>query len=66
MYNLNVKEFAHRCIGAGSGFGRVIAELFAQNGARVALMGRDAANLEETKKRIGGKPEDVSHLSVSL
>ncbi|BDG74550.1 SDR family oxidoreductase [Roseomonas fluvialis] len=40
--------------GAGSGIGRAIAILFAQEGAKVALTGRRAAPLEETAAMIGG------------
>lgn len=40
--------------GAGSGIGRAIAILFAQEGARVALTGRRTAPLEETAAMIGG------------
>jgi NADP-dependent 3-hydroxy acid dehydrogenase YdfG len=40
--------------GAGSGIGRAIAILFAQEGAKVALTGRRTAPLEETAAMIGG------------
>ena len=40
--------------GAGSGIGRAIAILFAQEGAKVALTGRRSAPLEETAAMIGG------------
>lgn len=39
--------------GAGSGIGRAIAILFAQEGAKVALTGRRTAPLEETAAMIG-------------
>ena len=35
--------------GASSGIGRAIAELFARNGAQLALFARGVAGLEETK-----------------
>jgi NAD(P)-dependent dehydrogenase (short-subunit alcohol dehydrogenase family) len=38
--------------GAGSGIGQGIAELFAEEGAKVALLERDAAKGEETAERI--------------
>jgi NAD(P)-dependent dehydrogenase (short-subunit alcohol dehydrogenase family) len=38
--------------GAGQGIGRAIAECFAKEGARVALIGRTPDKLEETRKRI--------------
>ena len=53
--------------GAGSGIGQTVAEQFAREGARVGLIGRRAAALEETAEsieRIGGTclmvPCDVS------
>ncbi len=39
--------------GAGSGIGRGIAEALDALGLRLALVGRDAAKLEETKSRLG-------------
>ena len=39
--------------GGNSGIGRAAAEAFARGGARVAVMGRDARTLEETKTALG-------------
>jgi NAD(P)-dependent dehydrogenase (short-subunit alcohol dehydrogenase family) len=41
--------------GAGSGFGRVTAELFAREGAALALLDRDAAALRATADAVGGR-----------
>src|SRR4051812_20983119 len=39
--------------GAGSGIGRVSAKLFAEEGARLALVDRDSAGLQETLNLVG-------------
>ena len=50
--------------GAGSGIGRVIARLFAQEGGRVAVNDQDRATVEATSAELGeqaiGVPGDVS------
>uniref|UniRef100_A0A914UR12 Uncharacterized protein n=1 Tax=Plectus sambesii TaxID=2011161 RepID=A0A914UR12_9BILA len=48
--------------GASSGIGRATAELFAKHGACVAITGRNAKSLEETKAlaaKAGGKADNV-------
>lgn len=40
--------------GAGSGIGRCVAQLFAQEGAALVLLDRDATRLEETARATGG------------
>jgi NAD(P)-dependent dehydrogenase (short-subunit alcohol dehydrogenase family) len=50
--------------GAGSGIGRATAILFAQEGAKVALVGRTISKLEETAEAIHG--EGVSCFAADL
>lgn len=48
--------------GASSGIGQATATLFSRLGALMTITGRNAANLEETKKqcvKAGAKPDDV-------
>lgn len=45
--------------GAGSGIGRGIAKLFAQEGARLFLVGRDEQKLKETVQELGQDAEIV-------
>jgi NAD(P)-dependent dehydrogenase (short-subunit alcohol dehydrogenase family) len=52
--------------GAGSGIGRAIALLFAQEGAKVALVGRTALKLEAVAKEIGGDSSRVYCLAADL
>ena len=40
--------------GAGSGIGKAAAILFAQAGAKVGLVGRDAKELEDSQQEVGG------------
>lgn len=54
--------------GGGSGIGRAVAQRFVEDGAQVAIMGRRAAALEETRSQLGAAsdrclvvPGDVSN-----
>jgi NAD(P)-dependent dehydrogenase (short-subunit alcohol dehydrogenase family) len=65
---LNLHSQTALVTGAGSGMGRAIAVSLANAGARVALVGRERAKLEETKREIGDSAEAalVEPCDVSL
>ncbi len=48
--------------GGGSGIGRATARLLGRSGARVAIVGRTAGELEETLEELGGKK--AGHLAL--
>jgi len=52
--------------GAGSGIGRAVALLFAQEGASVALVGRTLSKLEQTAAAIGADSARVFCLAADL
>jgi 2-keto-3-deoxy-L-fuconate dehydrogenase len=58
--SMRLKDKIAVITGAGSGIGRATAVLFAQEGAKLALVDRDAAAVEETAKLIGGALTRVS------
>jgi NAD(P)-dependent dehydrogenase (short-subunit alcohol dehydrogenase family) len=45
--------------GAGSGIGRAVAQLFASEGASLALLDRNADGLAQTAQETGGRPIEV-------
>ncbi|MGA7778910.1 MAG: SDR family NAD(P)-dependent oxidoreductase [Paraburkholderia sp.] len=66
--NTNTQALAgHHAVvtGGGSGIGAVTAEALLRNGARVTLMGRDAARLD-AQRAILSKLGEVSYLSVDV
>ncbi|MBI5195198.1 MAG: SDR family oxidoreductase [Nitrospirae bacterium] len=50
--------------GAGRGIGRAIAFCLAREGARVAVVARNSADIEEVVKEMGG--ESTGHLGIAL
>ncbi|GMS91407.1 hypothetical protein PENTCL1PPCAC_13582, partial [Pristionchus entomophagus] len=55
--------------GSSNGIGRGTAVLFAKQGAKVTITGRNAASLTETKKQClqaGAKPENIQEITGDL
>ena len=55
MYEMRFKDRAVIVTGGGTGIGRAIAELCSEEGARVAVLGRRAAPLQETVLAMRGE-----------
>jgi NAD(P)-dependent dehydrogenase (short-subunit alcohol dehydrogenase family) len=66
MRNASIEGKVVLVTGAGGGIGRAIAGAFAGNGAKVALVGRRAAELEETARIIREMGEDARTFAVDV
>ncbi len=63
--NINISEKVVVITGASMGIGEAIAKLFADEGARVVLLSRDAGRAEAARERIG-HPENTLALSCDV
>lgn len=62
--DLGINERLALVTGAGRGIGRAIAHCLAKEGARVAVVSRSSADIEELVKEMGG--ESKGHLGIAL